>query len=307
MRKLLWLLLLGWCVTFARGAVLSVEFTFTPFTGDPASATEVATVPGQVQVFLNNVLVLEQETTADKLPVDVTTHQVTPAFSVPMGTVGPAVRKGANKFRLEFTPKDLSKTYRAELRWTTLTDEPAADLGPGEAAPPNPGKEGVDDRKAVKGKAVFERDFTADFALDLPWHHYPAVTSLSDDDKQKIDALLQTRADWFKPNFDEFYKAIEENETIRSDDLRQAKCLDAAYQAGLRVTAPSVADLDFVISGGPEVLVRRKSGPLFAINEQSLAGTKDEVQSCAASALAVIYPGRLAVVHQPDGSWRVVY
>ena len=70
----------------------------------------------------------------------------------------------------------------------------------------NQANEGVDDRKAVKGKVVFEREFPADFALDLPWHHYPAVTSLTEEDKQKIAALLKTRAGWFKPDFAALYK-----------------------------------------------------------------------------------------------------
>ena len=155
---------------------------------------------------------------------------------------------------------------------------------------------------------VFERDFVADFALDLPWHHYPAVTSLTEEDKQKIAALLKTRAEWFQPDFAALYKAIEENESLKVDDVRKARCLEAAYQAGVRVTAPQVGELEFTTTGGPEVVVRRKSGTLFGLDEKTLAPVKDEeTQTCVGMTLSMIYPGRLVAVRRPDGEWEIVY
>ena len=82
-----------------------------------------------------------------------------------------------------------------------MTDNDKEDEEPGSIRSTNRANEGVDDRKAVKGKVVFEREFRADFAQDLPWHHYPPITSLAEDDKQKIAGLLKARADWFKPDF----------------------------------------------------------------------------------------------------------
>ena len=129
----------------------------------------------------------------------------------------------------------------------------------------NQANEGVDDRKTIKGKVVFEREFAADFALDLPWHHYPAVTSLTEEDKQKIAGALEDTGGWFQPDFAALYKAIDENESLKVDDVRKAHCLEAVYQAGVRVTAPQAGELEFATTGGPEVVVTRKRGHAFRI------------------------------------------
>lgn len=290
--------------TLARAAVLSVEFKFTPFVGDPARDEKVTTVPGNAAIFLNNVPFSEQELKAEELPVAAEDHAVSPALGIPASSVGPVVRKGKNKIRLEFTPNDLAGTYRAELRWNVITDDPAEGEAPGGGST----NDGVDDRKEVQGKVIFEREFTADFALDLPWHHYPAVTSMTEEDKQKIAALLKTRADWFQGNFAELYKALEDNESLKVDDVRKARCLETAYEAGVRVTAPQAGELDFATTNGPEVAVRKKAGTLFGLDDKTFAAIKDEqIQMCAGMALSVVYPGRLVVVRRPDGAWEVVY
>jgi hypothetical protein len=302
---LLWLLL---AAPLTRAAVINVEFKFTPFVGDPAKDREVMTVPGKAVVSINNVMIAEQEVRAEKSPVLFDEHEVSAAVWVPMSSVGPAVRRGPNKIRIEFTPDDANKTYRAQLRWASVTDEVTEELAPGSVKSTNQANEGVDDRKTVRGKVVFEREFAGDFALDLPWHHYPAVTSLTEEDKQKIAALLKTRAEWFQPDFAAVYKAIEDNESLKVDDVRKARCLEAVYKLGVRVTAPPAGELEFTTTGGPEVVVTRKSGPLFGLNEKAFAPVKDEeAQTCAGMALAVIYPGRLMAVRKPDGAWEVVY
>ena len=292
----------------APAAVINVEFKFTPFSGDPEKDETVTTIPGKAQVFINNVMFAEQEVREDKLPVLFDEHEVAQAVWVPMSSVGPVVRKGKNKIRIEFTPNDMTKTYRAQLRWASVMDEATEETGPGSLRATNQANAGIDDRKKLTGKVVFERDFVADFALDLPWHHYPAVTSLTEEEKQKIAALLKTRADWFQPDFAALYKAIEENESLKVDDVRKARCLEAVYKAGVRVTAPQVGELEFTTSGGPEVLLTRKSGTLFGLDEKTFAPVKDEdTQMCAGMALSVIYPGRLVAVRKPDGAWEIVY
>ncbi len=151
-------------------------------------------------------------------------------------------------------------------------------------------------------------NLTADFALDLPWHHYPAVTSLTDEDKQKIAVLLKARAEWFQPDFAKVYKAIEDNESLKVDDVRRARCLEAVYKLGVRVSAPPAGELEFTTTNGPEVMVTRKSGSLFGLNEKTFAPVKDEeMQMCAGMALSVIYPARLMVVHKPGDVWEIVY
>ncbi len=293
---------------FVRAAVVNVEFKFTPFLGDPEKDTEVTSVPGKAQVFINNVPLAEQEVRAEKLPVLFDEHEVDAAVWVPMNSIGPAVRKGKNKIRIEFAPNDSAAVYRARLRWASVMDEATEESGPGTLRSTNQANEGQDDRKALKGKVSFEREFTADFALDLPWHHYPAVSNLAEEDKQKIAALLKKRAEWFQPDFAAFYKAIEDNEALKVDDVRKAKCLEAAYKAGVRVAAPEAGELEFATTGGPEVVVKRKAGSLFGLDEKTFAPVKDEeTQMCAGMALSLVYPGRLVAVRKPDGAWELVF
>ena len=306
--KMLMLALLLLAPRLASAAVINLEFKFTPFVGDPERDTEVTTVPGKAQVFINNVPLAEQEVRAEKLPVLFDEHEVGPAVWVPVSSIGPAVRKGKNKIRMEFVPNDSAAAYRARLRWASVMDEATEEAGPGTLRSTDQANEGVDDRKALKGKVTFEREFTADFALDFPWHHYPAVTSLTEEDKQKIAALLKTRAEWFQPDFAALYKAIEENETLKVDDVRKARCLEAAYKAGVRVSAPEAGELEFATTGGPEVVVKRKAGSLFGLDEKTFAPLKDEeALMCSGMVLSVIYPGRLVVVRKPDGVWQIVY
>jgi hypothetical protein len=301
---ILFFLLLG---PWARATVINVEFKFTPFIGDPEKDEKVTTVAGQAAIFINNVPASEQEVHADDLPVLFEEHEVAAAVWVPMSSVGPIVHKGANKVRIEFTPTNPEKAYRAQLRWASVTDTTKEDEEPGSIRSTNQANEGVDDRKAVKGKVVFEREFTADFAPDLPWHHYPPVTSLAEDDKQKIAGLLKARADWFKPDFSALYKALEENESLKVEDVRKAQCLETVYKAGVRVTAPPVGDLEFAMTDGPVVLVTKKGGALFGLDEKTFSAVKDEeTQMCAGLALSMLYPGRLMVVRQPDGNWQII-
>ena len=297
------------CVArLAPAAVINVEFKFTPFVGDPDKEPTVTTIPGKARVFINNVMFAEQEVREDKLPVLFDEHEVAQAVWVPMSSVGPVVRKGKNKIRIEFTPNDMTKSYRAQLRWASVTDEATEETAPGSLKSTNQANEGVDDRKTLTGKAIFERDFVADFALDLSWHHYPAITSLTEEEKQEIAALLKTRAEWFQPDFAALYKAIDENESLKVDDVRKARCLEAVYKAGVRVTAPQVGELEFTTTGGPEVLVTRKNGTLFGLDEKTFAVVTDEdTQMCAGMALSVIYPGRLVAVRNPAGAWEIVY
>jgi len=292
----------------ARAAVINVEFKFTPFVGDPEKDQEVTTVPGKAIVSVNNVMIAEQELRAEKLPVLFDAHEVSAAVWVPMSSVGPVVRKGKNKIRIEFTPNDPSKPYRAQLHWASVLDEETQEVAPGSVKATNQANEGIDDRKAVQGKVDFEREFAADFALDLPWHHYPAVTSLTEEDKQKIAALLKTRAEWFQPDFAALYKAIDDNESLKVDDVRKARCLEAAYKLGVRVTAPPAGEMEFATTNGPEVVVTRKGGSLWGLDEKTFAPVKDEdVQMCAGMALSAIYPGRIVAVRKPEGTWEIVY
>ncbi len=292
--------------SLAPAAIINLEFKFTPFTGNPTVDDHVTSVAGKAQVYLNNVpFGVEQEVKAEQVMVLFDDHEVSPAVWLPVSSAGSSVRKGKNTFRIEFTPNDTTKPYRAQLRWAAVTDQVASEAEGASGKETNQTGEGVDDRQNVQGRVVLEHEFTADFALDLPWHHYPAVTALNDEDKAKIVALLKKRADWFQPDFSGVYKAIEDNESLKADDVRRAHCLEEAYKAGVRVPAPAVADLEFATTGGPEVVVSRKGTSLFGLDEKSLAAVKDEqAQMCAGMVLATVYPQRMGFVRKPDGTWQ---
>jgi len=163
------------CSTLAASAaVINVEFKFTPFLGDPEKSKEVETVPGKARVFLNNVPIAQQDVRKDKVPVLFEEREIAPSVWVPMASIGPGLRKGKNKIRIEFEPTDPKLAYRAQLRWASVTDGETKTEEGGRVTATNQSGEGVED-KPSKGKSVLEREFTADFAKDLAWHHDPAV------------------------------------------------------------------------------------------------------------------------------------
>jgi len=188
-----------------------------------------------------------------------------------------------------------------------VTDQAKEERGPGSYEGTNQADEGVENKDAT-GTVVFERAFTADFAKDQPWHHYPSVTQLTDDDRQKLGALVAERAGWFAPDFAALYESLEGNPNFDVARARKTKCLDAAYNAGARVNAPRADELEFVTTGHPEVVVRRKRGSLFVPDPGHIESIKsEEVQMCAGTALQLAFPPRLVVVRTPAGAWQAVY
>jgi hypothetical protein len=260
-----------------------------------------------VRIFLNDVPLAEQELRKDTVSVLFDDREIGPAVWAPMRSAGPGVRKGTNTIRIEFEPSDGAAPYQAQLSWASVLDTVKEVSEPGHSSGTNQDAEGVDNRKAT-GKIVFTREFTADFAKDLPWHHFPPVTALSEEDTKRLTSLLRDRVGWFKPDFAALYKALAGREGIDVSAVRKAKCLDAAYKAGVRVTAPTADQLDLVTTGHPEVVVKRKSGELFALDPKAFEHIKgDQMQMCAGVTLTVLYPPRLIVVRMPNGSWEAVY
>lgn len=307
MRRIPLVLLLLW--SSAAGAkVINVEFKFTPFVGDPAKADQVDTVAGQAAVFINNLPIAEQPVGAQEVPVLFDDREIAASVWVPVESLGPVLRKGKNTFRIEFVPTDAKASYRAQLRWASVTDQERKEDEDGSHKATNQSDEGVEDKQAT-GKVVFEREFVADFAADLPWHHYPPVTALSDEDKQQLKTLVKARADAFKPDFSGVYKLLKGNQKVDPSKVKAAKCLDKAYAAGVRIAAAPVEQIDFATTGGAGVVVRSKAGPLYAPTDPStfekIKG--DEAQMCVAMALFGVYPPQLAVVRAPSGAWEVAY
>lgn len=275
MHKLLMALFLFWS-SLSMAGVINIEFKFTPFVGDPATAKTVETVPGKASVYVNNVPIAEKEVAKEEVPVLFEDHEIAATVWVPVSSLGPVVRKGKNTIKIDFVPTDSKLQYRAQLRWASVIDKTSTtESKPGRVTETNQAGEGVDDRK-VTGRVVLEREFVADFAADLPWHHYPAVTSLGDDDRKTLVKIVKDRADAFKPDFAAVYRMAEGKSGVDLPGIKKMKCFAKGYAAGVRVGFPSLDQIDFVTTGNQEVVLRGKTGDLFfhAIRARSNASRK---------------------------------
>jgi hypothetical protein len=294
--------------SLVSASVVNVEFKFTPYTGD-LKQDQVQTVPGKAQVYINNVLFAEQDVEKQTVPVIFDDREIAPSVWVPMNSAGPILRKGKNSLRIEFLPSDAKASYNAQLSWASVNDQTTeTEDSPGSSTSTNQSGEGMDSKKGP-GKIVFERDFTADFATDRAWHHYPPVTALSDADKQKMAAVVAARAAGFKPGFVDSYKMLEGQANFDLAAIKKSKCLDSAYAVGVRVTAPTAEQFEYSLTGNPEVVVGRKGGALFDTGKPELFGKikGDDNQMCAGMIISVTYPPRLSFVRTPAGAWEVVY
>jgi hypothetical protein len=135
------------------------------------------------------------------------------------------------------------------------------------------------------------------------------ITTVSAEDKKSLAALLKARTEVFKPDFAAAYKLLSANRSIQVAEVRKLKCLDAAYAAGVRI-APAAADqIDYVMTGNPEIVVTSRTGELYPVADpktfERIKG--DEVQMCAGMMLSILFPARMAVVRTPSGEWQVVY
>lgn len=306
-QKLIIVLMLLWS-SLASAKVINAEFKFTAYTGD-LKQDQVQTVSGKARVFVNNVLYAEQDVDKEMVPVIFDDREIAPSVWVPANSIGPALRKGKNTIRFEFQPSDGKTPYNTQFSWASVTDQTTeGESSSGATTSTNQSDEGMDAKKAT-GKVVFEREFVADFATDLPWHHYPAVTTLSDADKQQMADMISARASGFKPGFVDSYRMLEGKEGVDLAAIKKSKCLDSAYAAGIRITAPAADQLVFSLTGNPEVVVEAKNGALFGTGDPALFGKikGDENQMCAGMIISMSYPPRLAFVRTPAGAWEVVY
>jgi hypothetical protein len=287
-------------------AVINFEIQFTPFTGDIAKP-EVQTVAGKAAVYLNGVPVAEQDVDRKGVPVLFDNREIAPAVWLPVKSLGGLVRKGKNIVRIEFVPADANAQYQSRLQWNEVTDSVRESSSGGAVTSTNRGGQGMETKKS-QGKAVFEKEFAGDFATELPWHKYPPVASIGDEDKQKLAALVKERAEAFKPNFDAIYKILGTKPELQVAEIRKIGCLEKAHAAGVRVPVPAAADLEFATTGSAAVVVARKGGWLYPFDQKTFAKVKGEqVQMCAGVALSVAYPPRLVVAKTPDGKWEVVF
>lgn len=89
-------LLLLWSSPASAG-VLNVEFKFTPYTGDQKQ-DHVETVPGKAQVFINNVLMADQEVGKEMVPVLFDDREIAPAVWVPVESLGRCCARAPTRF-----------------------------------------------------------------------------------------------------------------------------------------------------------------------------------------------------------------
>ena len=294
--------------SLAQAATLNVELHFAPFVGD-LKKSSVQTVPGKATVYVNNVMVAEQPVEKRDVPVIFDAREVAAPIWITASSLGPALRKGKNKVRIEFAPNDPKLAYMTQLRWNEVTDQVTrGSTASGASTATNQAGAGSDVKPAT-GKVTLEREFVADFASDLPWHHYPAVSTLTDEDKKKLAALIRARMDVYKPNFAAAYKALENVKGIDVGEVRKNKCLDLAYAAGVRVNVVAPGELEFQTTGNPEVVVKSRKGELYPVADaKSFDRIKgDELQMCAGIVLSILFPQRLVVVRNPAGEWQVAY
>lgn len=286
-------------------AAVNVEFRFAPFVGD-TDEREVAAVPGHARVFVNDVLLGEQDIRRRNLLVHSETHEVAPALVVPAADVGPVLRKGRNTVRIEFEPVQPAVTYHAHLRWATLVER--TDAAAGEGSKVDRTDRGLADR-TQSGKVVFEREFTAEFAQDRAWHHFAPVTAVTDDDRRAVADVVRARAAAFAPDFSGVLATIDGRRGVDVSEIRSSGCLGVVYDAGLRIVAPADDQIEFSMTGKPEVIVTGHDGALFRPADPSvfMRVQDPEVQRCAGLVLFLAFPPRLSFVHTPEGKWEVVY
>src|SRR5262245_55907165 len=128
----------------APAKVVNVELKFTPYTGD-TKEDSVEVVAGTARVFLNGVPIAEQEVEKHEVPVLFEAREIAPAVWVTADSLGPIVRKGTNTIRFEFVPSDGSASYRAQLRWASVTDQTKETREPGRYAGTNQAGEGSEE------------------------------------------------------------------------------------------------------------------------------------------------------------------
>jgi hypothetical protein len=298
---------LAWAPVALAG-VTNVEFEFTPYTGK-LDQEQVEKVPGKARVYLNGALYVEQEVVSGSAPVMFDEREVAGALWITGSSMGPQLRKGRNHLRIEFEPANPKLAYTGQLRWSQVTDQVAeTDNADGSHTSSNMSGEGREDKPAT-GKLVLERDFEADFAADLKWHHHPAPGPLSEADRAAVAALLKARGEGFKPGFEQVYSSLAAHPEIQLAEVRKLKCLDAAWTAGIRVAPVPAEQLVFETGSGPEVLVHGSKQGLYDFGDRAkLANIPgDDMQMCAAMVLSVAYPERVAVVRNPSGGWEVAY
>ncbi len=291
----------------ATAAVVNVEFNFAPYTGNPDKEDVIVFVRGEARLFINGLPFAQMDVKEQKYKIIFSDREISSApVAITGESFGALLLKGTNTLRVEFLPAAPKLTYTAELNWASVTDGVTETRDArGTVSTTNLAQKGRD-RKTVQGPVVLEREFQADFAKDRPWHRYPSVKELSDTDKQQIRALAAQRLQALEPDFKTFYAWLEKND-FNVAQIRSDKVLEKIHASRLRVKMANAAKLEFVVGGGPGVLVKAVGGePVYKPeNPQVLSKLADKgAQEFAMSVLPRLFPPRLVVARTPAGAWE---
>lgn len=285
--------------------VTNVEFHFSPYTGDAAKTDRVDIVAGKVRVLLNNVPIAERDVAAANAPVIFDDRQIGGPIWITTQSLGPTLRKRGNQIRIEFEPANPKAPYKTQFRWAFVTDGMSESSSAGKHTATNMVGEGKEEKSAT-GKFVVEKSFDAEFAAERPWHKYPAVSSVSEEDRKALGALVQKRLDAFQAPFAAAYEFLAADSRVDAAELRKLKCVEKAHRAGLKVKGPAAGQLIIALTGNQEVVLRVKSGPLYApVDESIFEKIKDEsIMRCMIPVVEVLFPEKLLAVKNPSGAWE---
>lgn len=303
----------------ALADTVNVEVSFTPYPGALGQATEVRTVPGQVELVLNGVPMLPYPLAATRALVlgsGPSGPELSPAFWLPLRGLQPVLRRGPNLLRLRFTPEDGRIRYVSQFRWVVVSDRTTTSTtAAGTTVSTNQAAEGGEQRES-QGPVTFEHRFEAPFARVEPWHSDPPVVTLESADRAAIQGLLARRVALFAPDFSAAYAYLAALPTDRGLHLdvpamRRERCLERGHAAGVRVLAPAPDQVRLVTTGSPVVVARGAGPSLFPLanlpgSEARLAALPDDVGLCVAVVTGVLSPSQLLLVKGPDRQWRLL-
>ncbi|MCP9927453.1 hypothetical protein [Cyanobium sp. CH-040] len=298
---------------------VSMQFRFTPYLPAARDVDKVTTVPGVVELELNGVPMAEgplEQKSALVMNHDAIGIEVFPALWLPASQLQPLLRRGHNLLRIRFTPKDGRVSYRSQFRWEVIDDAiTTSTTAEGSEVTTNHAARGGEDRE-VRGAVRVQHAFQAPFAQVEPWHDAPAVNTLEPADRAAIMALISERASLFAPDFEAAHRFIanqptDRGVTINVPEARRLRCLEAGYTIGVRVAAPTEADVRLITTDSP-VLVARGTGELLfgGPHEPGMAeryeALPNDIGFCFMLTFNSLFPKQFLLVKGKDGQWQIL-
>ncbi|MFN5221629.1 MAG: hypothetical protein ACK5FE_12105 [Cyanobacteriota bacterium] len=296
----------------ALAEVLNLEFGFTAFRGDPATADRVPTVAGKAELEINGLPLLEKELEADQAMVLFAERRLSPGLWLPMESFRRLLRRQGNSLVLRFTPRQVGAPYSAQLSWNSVEDSVSqrrqVEGNRVRLEATNETDRGSE-RRDSRGPVEFRRSFDAPFADEQPWQSQPPIQTIQPADRSAILALVRARRDLYAADMTAAYRLLEGFPGLDAAVLRQQGCLEQAWRQGVRVKPLQGESLQLLPTGGPVVVVRPGRGELFPL--QVPPGMVDrlslEQTLCVSGALVGLLPPWMGFVQDGQGGWRPIF